>query len=797
RLFSSIIVSLRHNFLQFKQHSTFLSPTMRTKKLNIPGRIDRLEELKETTSALLPSSDLLGGTFTEGVDFMLILAKNGPTDYRVTEALTEFRLRREQAAIDDKGKSKFLRQAGYAFCEAFELMVEAAIDWQAVKRESVMEEMRVYGRQEHSLNEADQTLEMRHEDLNEESSSEMVADYTNALEDLMPTETLKLELEDSDGIFTADFEDDKKDLADYRLIHSQPGPIEVDDIKQEVEDPIEDEQMASSSDNFQRIIISQLQSTTMQANLRNSRNFMAPNLAQSRTQNNVVIIRKRPTSHTMQASTSTTQPTQRAHLINLLDRAVQDTTNFMNPHAKKVQPPPVQSRRVPAILSRGNNRNHPVPSLPHPSMPANGASTSFVSEIKEVKDEPDNPERVFDPSIHDYPRHRSSPSLPTDYSPPPHIPSNPALQLIAAKTQALMQELNQQVNRKLDANLSSLAEKTRAELRKLGKEKAAKRREMDLLFKCTQCPMSFMSKNGLTSHIGSIHKIKKRIVGCDICQQPFEAGNSLKQHYLTVHPERKVACQICRVQLPGGDLKKHFLENHPDRTNEVFPDIRIAHTDQPNTLLDTHIYQYTCCYCLSKFPSKSKLSEHIETHVESYKAQHRKDNDANKAPLAVPGTIVKSEDPESSQTASTSDASVPSFPNKQASGVGAPSTATKQPPGAPCRCDECGLQFKDTFERAKHIIKTHKDFKKNSGKPHQCKLCERSFSCPSRLRDHEATHTGERPFKCPHCDAGFVTSSILKHHLRTDHTIPPHKCSMCKEKFFYVDELRKHMTEMH
>ena len=47
-------------------------------------------------------------------------------------------------------------------------------------------------------------------------------------------------------------------------------------------------------------------------------------------------------------------------------------------------------------------------------------------------------------------------------------------------------------------------------------------------------------------------------------------------------------------------------------------------------------------------------------------------------------------------------------------------------------------------------IRTH-----NGEKPHNCNLCDKSFSTSSDLTKHTRTHTGEKPYKCDICDLSF------------------------------------------
>ncbi|GMS90644.1 hypothetical protein PENTCL1PPCAC_12819, partial [Pristionchus entomophagus] len=87
-------------------------------------RLERLAELEKKTSRL-PREDLVGDTWREGVSLIVKLAKNGPTDSSIKDALDNFHETREKCKANDKWTPKVLRSVGYDFCEAVELAVAA------------------------------------------------------------------------------------------------------------------------------------------------------------------------------------------------------------------------------------------------------------------------------------------------------------------------------------------------------------------------------------------------------------------------------------------------------------------------------------------------------------------------------------------------------------------------------------------------------------------------------------------------------------------------------------------------
>ena len=53
--------------------------------------------------------------------------------------------------------------------------------------------------------------------------------------------------------------------------------------------------------------------------------------------------------------------------------------------------------------------------------------------------------------------------------------------------------------------------------------------------------------------------------------------------------------------------------------------------------------------------------------------------------------------------------------------------------------------------------------------PHECKTCNKSFTCLSHLRNHEVVHSDERPYRCEVCDKGFRRKYDKNRHVALVH----------------------------
>ncbi|TCD66374.1 Strongly-conserved Zn-finger binding protein (TFIIIA) [Steccherinum ochraceum] len=78
--------------------------------------------------------------------------------------------------------------------------------------------------------------------------------------------------------------------------------------------------------------------------------------------------------------------------------------------------------------------------------------------------------------------------------------------------------------------------------------------------------------------------------------------------------------------------------------------------------------------------------------------------------------------------------------------------------------------------------------------------CRKAYSKPSRLAEHERSHTGDRPFVCQACDKSYLRESHLQAHSRSHlpSSSRPFECTedQCGKRFWTAQHLRVH-SELH
>ncbi|KAJ2939927.1 hypothetical protein O0L34_g6633 [Tuta absoluta] len=244
-----------------------------------------------------------------------------------------------------------------------------------------------------------------------------------------------------------------------------------------------------------------------------------------------------------------------------------------------------------------------------------------------------------------------------------------------------------------------------------------------------------------------IPKIDITRIDCRLCDERIDNLESLKSHLrsthnLVIYPVSnefltfklsldKVECTECGITFPYFDaLKKHMID---------------------------HFGTFICDQCGACFLEQNSLRTHIKSHsrVESF------------FPCEICGKNLKS---------------------KYSRYLHIATVHEKKPT---VNCYKCEASFLSYAQRNRHLIEVHGDKRTFACKQcdkvynrrktlmehtrrnhlkvyrHQCELCDQRFYLPSRLKEHMATHTGERSFRCEFCDKSYPRLQSLQEHLRS------------------------------
>lgn len=137
-----------------------------------------------------------------------------------------------------------------------------------------------------------------------------------------------------------------------------------------------------------------------------------------------------------------------------------------------------------------------------------------------------------------------------------------------------------------------------------------------------------------------------------------------------------------------------------------------------------------------------------------------------------------------------------------------------------CSCSECGVQF-TCWEHKQHHMETvhghakvvhrcqvcytefktriavYHHFKANHTDDHKCEQCGESLPTKERLKEHVASHTGEKPYTCTVCRKSFCKSKSLREHIKIHDDSKKMSCTACGRLFVGKRKLKNHTRARH
>ncbi|KAL0808609.1 hypothetical protein ABMA28_013050 [Loxostege sticticalis] len=274
-----------------------------------------------------------------------------------------------------------------------------------------------------------------------------------------------------------------------------------------------------------------------------------------------------------------------------------------------------------------------------------------------------------------------------------------------------------------------------------------------------------------------IPKIDITRIDCRLCPDKIDDIDSFKRHITTTHG--KVIYPV-----ENEFLKFRLTMNNLTCTecNSVFP-----YFDMLKKHMIDHFGTYICDMCGACFLEQNSLRTHIKSHNKV---------EAN-FPCEICGKNLKS---------------------KYSRYLHVATVHEKKPT---VNCYKCEASFLSYALRNRHLIEVHGDKRtfpcklcdkvynrrktlmehnrRNHLKVyrHQCDLCDQRFYLPSRLKEHMATHTGERNFRCEFCEKSYPRLQSLQEHIRSHSNERRYKCDLCNSAFTQSGSLKNHMKSHH
>ena len=112
-------------------------------------------------------------------------------------------------------------------------------------------------------------------------------------------------------------------------------------------------------------------------------------------------------------------------------------------------------------------------------------------------------------------------------------------------------------------------------------------------------------------------------------------------------------------------------------------------------------------------------------------------------------------------------------------------------------CSFCYKIFHAPSNRKLHEKTEHSE----KEKPFKCLQCEKTFASAIALNHHQREHTDEtNKYLCNICRKEFSSGVCLKRHIESIHNSEVRKfiqCHRCEQTFTRVDNLTRHLTEVH
>ncbi|XP_068234968.1 zinc finger protein 528-like [Palaemon carinicauda] len=376
----------------------------------------------------------------------------------------------------------------------------------------------------------------------------------------------------------------------------------------------------------------------------------------------------------------------------------------------------------------------------------------------------------------------------------------------------------------------------------------------DKIFKCTRCPLIFLNKREIESHISShsdsiedacLRNGRRNIVLSDIDNSAPECETYDCNNTITIFQSHD--CPLCsKFFLDTMELEQHIWSCHNDLDENMLVSMRArchnslrtdvsnfdnvdakseekANTILLNGYLTTSHFQnskeeenyirkgYTCSVCNKTFFSNKKFLDHKRIHGNRKHACKicGKSFRANSY-LQVHMSVHSEARPHICKDCNKSFKSIPGLKKHEVVHLDKRSFecpvcgarfkrkntltlhALVHSTNRPYECEICKKTFKNSHTLKGHMV-LHKDKNTNEKAHYFCVDCHKTYSSLQNYRTHMRCHKGKFPYKCQYCEKGFAAKSLMTQHLRSHTGERPYNCNICQKKFTLRSTLKNHM----
>ena len=272
-------------------------------------------------------------------------------------------------------------------------------------------------------------------------------------------------------------------------------------------------------------------------------------------------------------------------------------------------------------------------------------------------------------------------------------------------------------------------------------------------FQCPICGKRYVKSAGLEKHMRRNHSLVKPSFVCEICSASFPRKTSLKWHKRRHAEQRDHKCKICLDGFTSaGDLKLHLRVHDgekPFQCNICKREFKTRQGVQVHLRTHPDHDELKCPECSAKFTSNSSLKAHLQRHLEFNPKWDRS------------CIVCKA-----------------CFTDKKSLNAHMVTHREKRGPGRPPKlpqnphdsietprnfvCDFCPKSFTRKYYLETHV--TNKHF--TDPVVYVCYICDKIFTCESKLRRHMYAHDTHKSFECVICNKRMKTEDSLKLHIQ-------------------------------